>query len=77
LCAISPKYWDQNPTEVNFVLGQITDPTEVIGPLMRGGRTKAAGRLTGAFRSIGRSDLADEIAISMKKAGHDVREVRF
>ena len=33
-----------------------------------------AGRLTGAFRRTGRGDVADEIIVVMKRAGHDVRE---
>ncbi len=33
-----------------------------------------AGRLSGAFRRIGRSDLSDEILKSMKGAGYNVRE---
>ena len=33
-----------------------------------------AGRLAGAFRRIGRGDVAGEIITVMKRAGHDVRE---
>jgi hypothetical protein len=47
-----------------------------IGPLLRGGKVLAAGRLAGAFRSIGRADCTNEILLSTRKAGHDVREIR-
>lgn len=76
LCSISPKFWIQNPTEVRFVLNLIRDPVEILGPLLRDGKVLAAGRLASAFRSIGRADCADEILLSMRKAGYDVREIR-
>ena len=42
--------------------------------LLTGGNSVKAGVLAGAFRRIGRPDLADEILEAMKAAGYDVRE---
>jgi len=60
--------------ETKIVLASITDAAEVLRPLLSGGHTKKAGHLAGAFRRIGRFQIADEIVRVMKGAGYDVRE---
>ena len=42
--------------------------------LLNGGHSAKAGYLAGAFRRIGRPEIADEIVKTMKSAGYDVRE---
>ena len=42
--------------------------------LLDGGHSAKAGQIAGAFRRIGRPQVADEIVRTMKSAGYDVRE---
>ncbi len=64
----------RRPLETQIVLARIRDASEVLAPLLEGGHTVVAGRLAGAFRRVGRPEIADEILKSMKAAGHEVRE---
>ena len=62
------------PVEAQVVLSGIRDAADVLGRLLDGDHSVIAGRLAGAFRRIGRDDVADEILSVMKRAGFDVRE---
>ena len=42
--------------------------------MLEWGHTIIAGRLSGAFRNIGKKRIADDINHAMKSAGYDVRE---
>ena len=64
----------RNPVEAQVVLSRIPDASDVLRRLLDGGHSVIAGRLAGAFRRIGRGDVAGEIITVMKRAGHDVRE---
>lgn len=64
----------RSPVEAEIALRSIREASEVLHPLLAGGRAQAAGRLAGAFRRLGRPQLADEIAAAMKSAGSVVRE---
>ena len=64
----------RNPVDVQVVLAGIPDASNLLRRLLDGGHSVIAGRLAGAFRRIGRGDVADEIITVMKRAGHDVRE---
>src|SRR5262249_7764896 len=57
----------------HVVLAGIKDASEILRPLLEGGRTVVAGRLAGAFARIGRTDVADDIVKTMKAAGHTVQ----
>lgn len=61
-------------TAAEVVLGSIENASVVLPPLLEEGRTTVAGRLAGAFRYMGRKEIAYEICETMKAAGHDVRE---
>jgi hypothetical protein len=52
----------------------IQDASDVLTILLDGGHSRIAGRLTGAFRNIGRDKIAQEVIDTMKSAGYDVRE---
>ena len=52
----------------------ISDASEVLEQLLEGGHSSIAGRLAGAFRNIGRTQMADDIMGTMRAAGYDVRE---
>ena len=64
----------RNPVEAHVVLSGIPDASDLLRRLLDAGHSVIAGRLAGAFRRIGRGDIAGEIVTVMKRAGHDVRE---
>ena len=74
LVKVSEAFFTRNPIETQVVLASIRDGSEVVRRLLDGGHTVIAGRLAGAFRRIGRPELADEIVTTMKAASYDIRE---
>jgi len=73
LVRVSEDFMRRQPSEIHVLLAGIRDSSEILAPLLEGGRTVVAGRLAGAFARFGRNDFADEIIKAMKAAGHDVR----
>lgn len=74
LLEVPDGFFVRHPVEAQVALAGIRDASDVLGRLLEGGRSTVAGRLAGAFRRIGRADVADEILATMKDAGYDVRE---
>ena len=74
LVRVPEAFFVRHPVEAQVVLSNVRDATDVLGRLLDSGRSVVAGRLAGAFRRIGRNDVADEILGTMKHAGYDVRE---
>lgn len=74
LIACAPRTFKQNPTDIRTALAMIADSSDVLERLLEGGHTTIAGRLAGAFRNIGRVDIADDIVATMRTADYDVRE---
>ncbi len=75
LITCSPNFFRFYPTESRVVLATVQDASEVLAKLLKGGHVKAAGRLAGGFRNIGKDRIADEILATMKTADYDVREI--
>ncbi len=75
LILVPEGFFQNHPTEARTVLAMMPDASRLLGKLLDGGHTRAAGRLAGAFRSIGSEKVADEILAAMKAASHDVREI--
>ena len=75
LILVPEVFFRNHPTEARTVLAAMPDASHLLGKLLDGGHTRAAGRLAGAFRSIGSGKIADEILSAMKAASHDVREI--
>lgn len=67
-------FFTRNPIETQVVLAGIRDASDVLRLLLNGGHSAKAGQLAGAFRRIGRPQVAGEIVNTMKSAGYDVRE---
>jgi fido (protein-threonine AMPylation protein) len=67
-------FFAANLIESQVVLASLRDASELLRRLLDGGHTVVAGRIAGAFRHIGRAELAGEIVTAMKAAGYDVRE---
>ena len=74
LVACGPRCFTQNPTDMRTALSIISDASEVLELLLEGGHSTVAGRLAGAFRNIGRNQIADDIVAAMRSAGYNVRE---
>jgi fido (protein-threonine AMPylation protein) len=74
LVKIPEPFFARNPIETRVVLSGIRDATDILRLLLNGGHSAKAGHLAGAFRRIGRPDIADEIVTTMKAADYDVRE---
>jgi len=74
LIACAPSYFSRNPTDTRAALSMIRDASEVLGRLLEGGHSTIAGRLAGAFRNVGRTQIADDITNTMRAAGYDIRE---
>jgi hypothetical protein len=74
LIACSKQSFTKNPTDMRAALSMISDASEVLEQLLDGGHSSIAGRLAGAFRNIGRNQIADDILSTMRAAGYDLRE---
>jgi len=74
LMKVPENFFARNPVESHVILTGIKDASEILGRLLEGGHSAIAGRLAGAFRRVGRGEIADEIIKTMKAAGYSVRE---
>ncbi len=74
LVRISERFFIRSSIETRVLLASIRDASELLRRLLDGGHSVVAGRLAGAFRRVGRPDVADEIVTTMKAAGYDARE---
>jgi hypothetical protein len=54
LVSCGAKFFLQNATDARAALAMVRDASDVLALLLEGGRTTVAGRLSGAFRNIGR-----------------------
>src|SRR5690606_35660324 len=53
----------------------IKDSSEILEILLKNGHSVVAGRLAGAFRTLGNTKIAEELQKTMKFAGYEVRVV--
>ena len=74
LIVCAPSMYQLEPLTMRTALSMIKDSADILKILVDTGQTTRAGRLAGAFRNIGRGDIADTIITTMKKMGYDVRE---
>ena len=75
LVAASPTLFVQHPMAGQIALASLPDASDVLRILLDGSHSAVAGRLVGAFRTIGRPALADEILGAMRSAGYVINEV--
>ena len=73
LIACGADFFVRHPTDARTCLAMVKDASKVLTKLLEGGKSVVAGRLAGAFRNIGMDKIADEIVLTMKSAGYDVR----
>ncbi len=74
LIKVPEDFFRRYPVEAQVVLANVRDASDVLGRLLDGGHSAIAGRLAGAFRRIGRGDIAEEIIATMRAADYDARE---
>jgi fido (protein-threonine AMPylation protein) len=74
LVKVPEAFFIRYPIESQVALASMSDASEVLRCLLDGGHSVVAGRLAGAFRRIGRPELAGEIVTTMKAASYTVRE---
>lgn len=74
LVRVPATFFARYPIETRVALGGIKDVSNILGRLLDGGHSVVAGRIAGAFRRIGRTEIADDIMSAMKAAGYAVHE---
>ena len=74
LVAVGPAFYLQQKVAARIALGMVEDSTELLTPLLQGSHSVVAGRLAGALRALGRSEMADDIVNTMKSADYVVQE---
>ena len=74
LIKVTESFYQQHPVEAQIILSGFTDASEPLRFLLAGGHSAVAGRIAGAFRSIGKGGIADEIVSAMKAADYSVQE---
>jgi Fic/DOC family len=74
LVGVAESFFVRNPVETQVVLASLADVSELLRLLLKGGHSAKAGYLSGALRTTGKPEMADEIVGAMKSAGYEVRE---
>ncbi|TRX54375.1 cell filamentation protein Fic [Fulvivirga sp. M361] len=74
LIQCSPSLFTRSSIDARTALALMRDASQVLDPLLTGGHSVIAGRLSGAFRNIGNTRIADDIVSTMRSAGYDIRE---
>jgi hypothetical protein len=74
LISCAPSHFIAHPAALRAALAMVRDASDVLSRLLEGGHSKVAGRLAGAFRNIGREQIADNIARTMQSAGYTINE---
>ena len=74
LVRLAPTVFEKSATDVQVAMSQVTDASDICRELLTGGRSVVSGRLAGAFRAVGRDDIADQIRETMRAAGYVVNE---
>lgn len=74
LVACGTDFFIAHPTDARTCLALVKDGSGLLAKLLDKGHSVIAGRLSGAFRNIGKNMIANDILKTMKSAGYDVRE---
>jgi hypothetical protein len=75
LVRVPEGFYQRHPVEAQVCLAMLRDTSGLLRHLLDNGSPVVAGRLAGAYRRIGRSAMADEIAGTMAAAGYRVSEI--
>ena len=72
ICRVPKNYFEQYPEEAVVALTLIQDASQLLRYLLMRGQSTTAGYLIGAYRHMGREDIAQGILDSMVAAGHKI-----
>jgi len=70
ICRAPKSYFEQHPDEAVVALSLIQDASQLLHYLLMRGQSTTAGYLIGAYRHMGREDMAKRILDAMVAAGH-------
>lgn len=74
LVRVPESFFRSEPTDARIALSLVSDASDVNRHLLAGGNSAKAGVLAGAFRAVGRDDVANDILGAMRTAGFTVLE---
>lgn len=74
LTRVSESFFQTSATDAQIALSMLPDASDLNRELIAANRSVVAGRLAGALRAVGRSDLATEVIGTMRAAGYTVQE---
>ncbi len=72
ICRSSKNYFTEYPVEAVVALSLIQDASQLLHYLLKRGQSTTAGYLIGAYRHMGREDIAKRILDGMVAAGHKI-----
>lgn len=72
LCRAPKSYFEQHPEEAIVALSLIQDASQLLHYLLMRGQSTTAGYFIGAYRHMGREDMAKRILEAMVAAGHKI-----
>jgi hypothetical protein len=72
ICRLTKTFFVQHPVEAGVALSLVSDPGQLLHFLLLHGQTTMAGYLVGAYRHMGRPDVAQRVLESMTAAGHKI-----
>lgn len=70
----TPTMYRNDALTMRIALAMVRNSSEILKILVDTGQTVRAGRVIGAFRNIGRTNIADDIYGTMKRIGYDIYE---
>lgn len=74
LISCAPSQFSAHAFTLRAALAMVPDASDVLSRLLEGGHSKIAARLAGAFRNIGRDQIANNITGTMQSAGYTINE---
>lgn len=74
LIRVSGAFFRTHAQDAQVVLLQLPDVSDLNRALLSGGHSVVAGRLAGALRAVGRTELADDVLATLRAAGYAVQE---
>src|SRR3982074_1763422 len=75
LVEASPAFFVQHSIDARTALATVADASDVVRRLLEGGHSAIAGRLSSAFRNIGRERIPDAIVQAMRPGRSDIPEL--
>jgi hypothetical protein len=74
LVRVSETFFRTYAQDAQVLLLQFSDVSDLNRALLAGGHSVVAGRLAGALRAVGRTELADDVLATLRAAGYAVQE---